>query len=96
MKLDARDGLPGRVSASPSREVALHDLWSAYRTDGGAICVRCERSAPLVASVRYAPRGYQLICSMCGWGTPWFDRHDGAIALLGLDRFGRSEQRGRR
>jgi hypothetical protein len=94
MKLDAHDVRPGRTSASPARPLALGDLWSAYRTGGGAICVRCERSASLVAAVRYEPRGYQLICATCGWGTPWFDWRDGAIALLGLDRFGRAENGG--
>lgn len=97
MKLDAPNLRAGGAAASPSRQPALDDLWSAYRTDGGVTCFRCERRAPLVASVSYAPRGYQLTCSRCGWGTPWFDWQDGAIALVGLDRFGRgSEQGGRR
>ena len=73
----------------------LRSLWSAYRANGDSVCARCLKSAHLVAAVRYAPRGYQLMCSLCGWGTPWFDVQDGEVALLGLDRFGRRTEGGR-
>src|SRR5439155_9915027 len=89
MTATARRASQDMMPPAPSSPPFIAGLWRAYRTDGDAVCARCEARGAFAIAVSYAPRGYQLQCARCGWGTPWFDCHDGEIALLGLDRFGR-------
>ena len=86
--------LDQELTCNPStEETRLRDLWAEYRQHGSGVCGHCNKSSALVAAVRDGSPGYQLVCSCCGWATPWFDRREGQIVLLGLDRFGRRSAR---
>jgi hypothetical protein len=76
-----------------SEETRLRDLWADYRQHGNSVCGHCNESSALVAAIRDGSQGYQLVCSCCGWATPWFDLREGEIVMLGLDRFGRHSAR---
>lgn len=77
-------------ASTPAITRGVQRLWRAFKKDGLAECLRCKTRGALAIAVRDAPRGYQLVCVSCGYGTPWFDRKNGKIVLVGVDRFGRS------